>query len=153
MAFISSSELFWALPWTFLIIGASAFSIWPRLLWVEVFSFLFNGLTRGLWKFPGQGLNLSHSCSNVKSFNALLQGGDWTHASAATRGAAVGFLNHSTTAGTPELKFCDVSPKHPNTLTITPHISDRWSKKKFPYFLVFSKVFALPPLKKGANFP
>ena len=37
--------------------------------------FFFNGCTRGTWKFPGQGLNLTHSCdlchscSNAGSFN------------------------------------------------------------------------------------
>ena len=29
--------------------------------------FLIYGCTCGLWKFPGQGLNLSHSCANAFS--------------------------------------------------------------------------------------
>ena len=69
------------------------------------FVFFFNGHTHVIWKFLGQ--NLSHSldlcCSrgNSRSFNPLRQGGDQIHASTVTGAAAVGFLTHCTTAGTP----------------------------------------------------
>ena len=45
--------------------------------------------TRSVWKFPGQGLNPSHSCSNTRSFTPLRGAGNWTLASTATRAAAV----------------------------------------------------------------
>ena len=38
--------------------------------------FIFYGQTHGIWKFLGQGLNLSHSCSNAGSFNPLHQARD-----------------------------------------------------------------------------
>ena len=37
--------------------------------------FFFSGCPCGVWKFPGQGLNVSHSCSNARSFNPLHQAG------------------------------------------------------------------------------
>ena len=49
-----------------------------------------HGCTRGLWKFPGQGLNpssscdLCHQCDNIRSLNPLRQAEDGTGASAAT---------------------------------------------------------------------
>ena len=61
----------------------------------------------GIWKFPGQGLNPSHSCdlccscSNARYFNPLHWAGDQTSASIATQATAVGFLLHGATAGTP----------------------------------------------------
>ena len=61
----------------------------------------------GIWKFPGQGLNPSHSCdlccscSNARYFNPLHWDGDQTSASIATQATAVGFLLHGATAGTP----------------------------------------------------
>ena len=54
---------------------------------------------------PEPGLNLSHSCNNDGSFNPLHQVGDWTHASAATRAAAIGFLTYHAIVGTPDLVF------------------------------------------------
>ena len=44
----------------------------------------------GIWKFPGQGLNLSHGCGNVRSFNPLCQDRDWSCASTETQ-----LLSHS----------------------------------------------------------
>ena len=60
---------------------------------LRVFCFLFFVFffsTRGIWKFPGQGLNPSHSCKlcpscgSTRSFNPLHQAGGGTLASAAT---------------------------------------------------------------------
>ena len=71
------------------------------------FTLLFYGCTHCIWKFLGQGLNPSHSWAAVAipdPFNPLHQTGDWTHTSAATRAAAVGFQTHCTTAGTPECR-------------------------------------------------
>ena len=54
----------------------------------------------GICKFPGQGLNPSHSHdrsrgnSNAVSFNPLCWAWDRTHSSAATQAAAVRFLTH-----------------------------------------------------------
>ena len=63
--------------------------------------FLINGHTHSIWKFPGQGLNPSHSWGNTKSFNPLHQAGGRTHTSAATWAPAVRFLTYCTTAETP----------------------------------------------------
>ena len=52
-------------------------------------------LHHDIWKFPGYGLNLSHSCSNAGSFNLL-----WTCISAAAWDTAVRFLTHCATGGT-----------------------------------------------------
>ena len=64
-------------------------------------------LTFGIWKFPGQGLNLCLSfnlccsCSNSRSYNQRFWAGDQTRTSAATQATAVGFLPHFSRAGTP----------------------------------------------------
>ena len=69
--------------------------------------FVFNGLTRGIWKFLGQGLNPSHSYdlhrswSNSRSFNPLCWDRDQIPASVAIRAAAVRFQTHCSTVGTP----------------------------------------------------
>ena len=71
--------------------------------------FCFNGCTHDTWKFLGQGLNPSHSynlhcsCGSAGSFNPLHQAGDQTHTSTGNRTAAVMFLTHCTTVGTPRL--------------------------------------------------
>ena len=73
----------------------------------KVYYLFFYGHTRGIWKFPGQGLNLSHSyslccsCDNAGSFYPLYQARDQTPAPQQTQATAVGFLTHCTTAGTP----------------------------------------------------
>ena len=36
----------------------------------------FYGHTHGTWKFLGQGLNMSHTCGNARSFNPLCPAGD-----------------------------------------------------------------------------
>ena len=65
----------------------------------------FNGHTHNIWKFLGQGLNLSHSCDlghsygNAGSFNPWPRAGNQTRTSTVT--AIVGFLTHCTIAGTP----------------------------------------------------
>ena len=64
-------------------------------------SFFYNGHTPGIWKFLGQGLNLSPSCGNSRSFNPLCWAKNQTHASAVTRAAAIGFLTHCATTRTP----------------------------------------------------
>ena len=52
---------------------------------------------------PGPGIesDLHHNCGNTRSFNPLHWVGDQTLTSAATWAAAVGFLTHCTTTGTP----------------------------------------------------
>ena len=67
--------------------------------------FYFFGRTHHIWKFVSQELNLSQSCSNTGSFNPLWQAGDRTCTSAATWAAAVRFLTHWATVGTPEMFF------------------------------------------------
>ena len=59
-------------------------------------SFFFNGHTHILWKFLGQGLNLSRSCCNTRSFNLLHWAGDGTQALPVTQAAAAGILTHGT---------------------------------------------------------
>ena len=65
----------------------------------------FNGCTCSIWKFPGQGPNLSHSCDlAVTAWDPLTHctgARDQTHASAATRTAVVRFITQCTTAGSP----------------------------------------------------
>ena len=57
-------------------------------LYVSIYFFICH--THGIWKFPGQGLNLSCSfdlllsCGNAGCFNPLHQAGYWTCASAVT---------------------------------------------------------------------
>ena len=74
---------------------------------IVFFFFLFYGCTCGVWKFPGQGLNpshscdLCHSCSNVEFFNPLCWAGDWTCAFTVPWAGTIGFLTHCTTAETP----------------------------------------------------
>ena len=52
---------------------------------------------------PSQGLNPGHNWSSARSFNPLLQAREQTHASENTQAAAVGFLTHCTTVGTPKV--------------------------------------------------
>ena len=59
----------------------------------------FYSHTDGIWKLPGQGLNLSHSCGNNRSFNPLCPARDQTWAY--VEATAVGFLTHCTIAGKP----------------------------------------------------
>ena len=69
------------------------------------FFYLSDGHNHRIWKFLGQGMNLSCgcdlciSCSNARSFNPLHCFGR------ATWAAAVRFLTHCTTVGTPSLRF------------------------------------------------
>ena len=64
-----------------------------------------------MWKFLGQGLNLSHSCGNAGSFNLLRWARVLTRVSAVTcipavtHATAVGFLTHCITTGTPPFLF------------------------------------------------
>ena len=73
-----------------------------------IFPFLLflNGRTCGIWKFLGQGLNMSLSCDlccrsgNARFFNTLRWASDRT-CSLATQTTVVGFLTHYAIAGTP----------------------------------------------------
>ena len=73
--------------------------------------FFFYGPTQGIWKFLGQGLNVSYSCllhyscSNVKSFNLLCGARDQTHTSKATQAVSVGFLMNWAMVGSPTPLF------------------------------------------------
>ena len=79
---------------------------WRIKVWVES-GFIF--LTSSIWKFWGQGLNLSyscdlcHSCSNARPFNLLPWARDQTHNLAVTKATAVRFLTHCATKGTPSV--------------------------------------------------
>ena len=79
-------------------------------LGVFLFCFVY-----GLWKFPDQGLNLSHGC-HVGSFDPLCRARDRTLTSLETQTTAVEFLTHCATAGTPipllvfEYSFCSWPP-------------------------------------------
>ena len=69
--------------------------------------FFFYGHIHGIWKFLGQGLNLSQSCdlhcscSKARSVNPLHWARDQTHTSAETWAAAVRFSIHCTMVETP----------------------------------------------------
>lgn len=73
--------------------------------WVSqvIFSFFLflNGRICGIWNFPNQGVNQSCSYSNTGYFNSLGQARNQIHASTVTWAAAVGFLTHCITEGTP----------------------------------------------------
>ena len=75
------------------------------------FYLFFYVCTHGMWKFPGQGLNLSSSCdlchsrSSGTSFHPLSWASNGTPASAAVWATAVISLTHCTTAGAP-LALC-----------------------------------------------
>ena len=53
---------------------------------------MVNDFIHGKWKFPGQALNLSHSCGDAGSFNPLIP--SWIEAEPpeGPKSAAVGFL-------------------------------------------------------------
>ena len=77
------------------------------------FSFFFYGFTHGIWRFPGQGLKLGHSCDLGCSCDI---GHTYGHAGSLTHCTGLGikltspqrkwgFLTHCTTAGIPRLIF------------------------------------------------
>ena len=80
------------------------------IYFILLFYFIFFGHTHDTWKLPGQGLNLSprcdlcHNCGNTESFNPLNWARDWAHTSVGTQVAAVEFLTHSATVGTPNMQ-------------------------------------------------
>ena len=81
----------------------------------SILFFPFYNCTLGIWKFLGQGLNPSHSCSNTRYFNPLCQAGDWTSTSAVTWAPTLEFLTHCTMEGTPHFLFIDYTSPHPKT--------------------------------------
>ena len=74
---------------------------------VLFFFFSFYGHTCGIWKFPGQVSNPSHSCalwsrcSNTRSSNLLHRARHQTYTSATAQATAVRSLTHCATEGTP----------------------------------------------------
>ena len=83
--------------------------------WVLYF---FNGDAHTTWKFPGQGLNLSHSCNlhcscgTSGSLNPLCSARDGTHTFAVTQATALGFLTHCATTGSPFYWVLDSSSQN-----------------------------------------
>ena len=75
-----------------------SFYLFTYLFIIFFYNFFF-GCTHSIWKFLAQGLNLSHSCGNTRSFNPLFQARDQTRTSAATQAAPVGFPAHCATEG------------------------------------------------------
>ena len=77
----------------------------PIYLFIYLFIY-FYGCIQGIWKFQGQGLNLSSSCElchsrrNTGSFNPLHWVRGWTCTSTPTQATAVRFLTHCATVGT-----------------------------------------------------
>ena len=61
-----------------------AFHIIPPSFYPLHFFFFLNVAIPGIWKFPGQGLNLSNACANPRSFNPLHQAWDSACSSAVT---------------------------------------------------------------------
>ena len=84
----------------------------------SLFLFFSYVLIHIIWKFLGQGQNLSHSCNlcsscgNARSFNLLSWAGDWTLTSMVTLAAAVGFLSHCATVGTPCISLITNDVEH-----------------------------------------
>ena len=90
--------------------------ICPVIFYFKGFDFtyvvsFFLSHTHSIWKFLSQGLtpshsyDLSHSSGNTESFNPLCWAKDRTHTSVATQAAAVGFLTHCASAGTPHMLY------------------------------------------------
>ena len=69
------------------------------LMGTNTIFFFFNGRTCSIWKFLGQGLNPSHSCSNTGSFNPPSEARDGTHIFMDTSWV----LNPRTATGTPNM--------------------------------------------------
>ena len=69
---------------------------------------------------------------STRSFNSLHRAGDWTHTSAGTGTAAVGFLHHCAPAGTPKKTSFPKEMQNPLSLS---HIN-HWlfSGPLFPYW-------------------
>ena len=85
-------------------VSLNNFQVYIRVLFfVRLFCCCFYGHTCGIWKFLDQGLNPSRSCSNIGSFNPLLQARNQTHDSAVTRATAGEFLTHWATVRTPQV--------------------------------------------------
>lgn len=59
---------------------------------------VFNGCASGIWKIPGQGLNLRHSCL-LGPLNPLCQAGNCTCTSTETQDPAARLLAHCTIVG------------------------------------------------------
>ena len=83
-----------SLPQCWWLLTDQGSGVW-RLGWLQqfLFSFFFKFYCHicGIWKFPDQGLNpshscnLHHSCSNFRSFNPLCSAGDRTSTTTETR--------------------------------------------------------------------
>ena len=90
----------------------------------------YHGYTHGIWKFPGQGPNLS--CSHSRLFNPLCRAGDRTHTSPGTGATAVGFLTPCALARTPCLFLSSLPLPPPNlsaaSLSFNLPIPDAWSE-------------------------
>ena len=96
----------------------------------------YHGYTHGIWRFPGQGPNLSRSHS--RSFKPLCRAGVRTHTSPGTGATAVGFLTPCALARTPCLCFFPPSlpPPPPNLSATSPSfkVSPSWTRgrRAFP---------------------
>ena len=77
------------------------------LLLLRFILFFLKDHTHGIWKFPGQELNLNHSCNLWRSCSKQDPLTHWNRSciSSATQAAAVGFLTHWAIAGAPALMF------------------------------------------------
>ena len=69
------------------------------LVFLLLLLFFFFSLTLSIWRFPGQGLNLSHSCSNVGSLTHCTGPG----IEPAPLERQAGSLTHCATGGTPRM--------------------------------------------------
>ena len=120
--------------------------------WARIFPhfLFFNGCPHGIWKFLGQGLNLSLSCdlycgcNNTGSFNPLHLIGDLKPTSTATRDAAFGSSTPWAVARTPphlnirpELP-CSKFPTHHSNALHVPLSSSRVTS-------CFNRSCAWPP--------
>ena len=86
---------------TLLLCVCTPFLLEPQLQWTVLQSTVYQATElieffrfHDLWKFPGQGLNPGHSCSNTSSFNPLGQARDQTCATTVTQATVVRVLTH-----------------------------------------------------------
>ena len=134
------------------------FKIFSSSFFFFFFFFFFNAHIHGVWKFPGQWLNLSYmcklgcSCSSAGSFNPMHQVGSWTCISTAIWATAVRFLIHCTSVVPPSSWLLNTKIYFSSRLVaeISGHcfLTSGLATKKFEVNLVLSSFFGkVPPLK------
>ena len=118
------------------------------------FCFVFNDCTHSIWRFPGQGSNLCHSCDvcycsgNVRFFNPLDQAWNWTWASTVTQAAAVQIFNPLHHSRNSDFEFIFVHGVRVCSSFIDWHAAVQFSQYHLVKRLSFFHFIFLAPLLK-----